>query len=77
MKPEIDGFTREQRISMVAQIAAGLLASGHYTELTESGYPVYQTTFKSQKVCAVEDANEILDEIIASTDKFLKFMAEE
>lgn len=78
MSTEIDGISREKNIELTARIAAGLLASGHYTVLDEESgkcFLKYRSVVK--QYAAVEDAELILDAIVGNYDKLAKLMSEE
>lgn len=78
MKNEIDGLTPEKYIELTARIAAGLLASGHFTEShEESGKPWVKHNQKENEYWAVIEAEEILDSIVTRHNKIQKMIDEE
>lgn len=78
MKNEIDGLSSEKYIELTARIAAGLLASGHFTEShEESGKPWTKYNGTEKEFWVVLEAEEILDSIVTRHNEVQRMIDEE
>jgi hypothetical protein len=80
MNPKKCEISPEKYVELVAQITAGLLASGHFTNFGDGDpYAVYYQEKKSGKenCLAVFQAEAIVEEIIDRHDEILKCMGDD